>query len=233
MTTSRIARSSQGSALLLDFFAEAELLDNADAGVLVVVVVLDVVVVVFAVVVEAVVVVAAITVRVALMPTLPPPQRTPMPYEPGGVDAGIAYAVEKLPLASRVACGPNPSGGNRSDVEVSCAASLAGQPSVGTLPEIVTESPGDAVDGSTLMLAAAEAVDTDATSTPTMSRTALTTRVAVRRVILDMATPSKTTRKPQRRERVCSRCAGGELVNRNRTFSTSHRRVAEPLVFSS
>jgi hypothetical protein len=218
MSTSKIARRIQGTALLLDFFADAELLEAIVVDVVVVVIdvvvveLVDVVVVLAVVVVAFVVVVAAITVRPAVMPTLPPPQRTPMPYEPGGVDAGIAYDVEKLPLASRVACGPKPSGGNRSDVDVSCAASSAGQPSVGTLPEMVTESPGDAVDGSTVMLAAAEAVATDATNTPITSRTEATIRLAVRRVMLDMPTPLANDAKAARRERVCSRRVPASVV---------------------
>jgi hypothetical protein len=178
--------------------AAAELLDAVVVGA-VVAVVLDVVVeLVLVVVVDGLTVVVdaagATTLRSALMPTLPPPQRTPMPYVPGGVDAGIAYDVVKFPLASRAACGPNPSGGNRSLVDVSCAASLAGQPSVGTLPEMVTESPGDAVDGLTEMLAAAHAIDADTTNPPVMSRTEPTTRVAVRRVMPNIPTPLATSR---------------------------------------
>jgi hypothetical protein len=46
---------------------------------------------------------------------------------------------------------------------------------------MVTESTGDAVDGLTLMLAAAEAVDTDASSTAMTTRTDPRTRVAERR----------------------------------------------------
>lgn len=48
----------------------------------------------------------------------------------------------KLPLASLATCGPKPSGGKRSDVEVSTAVSVGsheGDPVVGTLPENVTD----------------------------------------------------------------------------------------------
>jgi hypothetical protein len=96
-TTTAIARRIHGTALLLDLEPDAERLDAVVVGAVVVVdldvvVELDVVVVVLDVVVVLAVVVvgAALTFRLALMPTLPPPQRTPMLYEPGGVDTGMA-----------------------------------------------------------------------------------------------------------------------------------------------
>src|SRR5947209_5017259 len=147
-----ITRRIQGSGLLLDLVADAELLDNVDAIVVVVVLVVAVVVVllgVVAAVVAVVLVVAggAATVSVALMPTFPPPQRTPIEYVSGGVVAGMANWMLNLPLASRGACGPNPSGPNSTSLDVSCAASSAGQPAVETIPAMVTVAPGAAVDG--------------------------------------------------------------------------------------
>ena len=101
----------------------------------------------------------------------------------------MEYCVEKSPVGARVAGGPKPSGGNRSADDVSCAASLDGQPSVGTLPEIVIVSPGDAVDGSTLMLASAHAVETGTNNAPMLMMMAARARVALRRAGLTMAPP--------------------------------------------
>jgi hypothetical protein len=72
------------------------------------------------------------------------------------------YVVWKLPLASRAVCGPNPSGGKRSAVEVSWAGSPEAQdagPLTGTLPEMVTALPGRADEGETVMLDAADAAE--------------------------------------------------------------------------
>jgi acetyl-CoA C-acetyltransferase len=101
--------------------------------------------------------------------------------------------VVKSPLALRVACGPKPSGGNKSAVEVSCAGSLAGQPSAGTLPEIVTVCPGAAVDGFTVTLATADAGSAAMNSTPIVSTAARSVRVPRMRAnvggMLDRRTP--------------------------------------------
>jgi hypothetical protein len=91
-----------------------------------------------------VVVASWVTWSVAEMPTVPPPQRTPMLWVSGRVAEGIVYVAWKLPLASRAACGPNPSGGNRSSVDVSWIGSSEGHdgvPLTGTLPEMVTVLP--------------------------------------------------------------------------------------------
>src|SRR5581483_506924 len=87
----------------------------------------------------------ATTRRVAEMPTLPPPQRTPSRYVSGGVEDGTVYVILKRPDLLRGAAGPNPSGGNSTADEVGMAGSSTGQacdPSVGMRPVMRTRSPG-------------------------------------------------------------------------------------------
>jgi hypothetical protein len=179
-STTRSASRIHASALLFELLADDDASGADDATVVVVdVLVVDVDVACAVVVVAfAVVVVAAVTVSVAEMPTLPPPQRTPMLYVPGGVVALIVYVVEKSPVGERVAVGPNPSGENSSADDVSCAASLDGHPSVGTLPAIVTVCPGVAVDGSTVMFAAAAAGAADNNKDPRVRTAIARTRAA-------------------------------------------------------
>jgi len=107
---------------------------------------------------------------------------------PGGVVVGIAYWTLNLPLASRGAAGPKPSGGNSTSVDVSCAASSAGQPLVSTMPAIVTESPGAADAGTTLMSSDAAAGSAFVTVNTPVTSTKAVIRLTMRRVTLTMPT---------------------------------------------
>ena len=99
----------------------------------------------------------------------------------------------KWPIASRGACGPNPSGGNRSAVEVSWAGSPEAQdavPLTGTFPEMVTVLPRGADEGDTVMLDAADTAEASKTAATDVSAKAAATRAAptraaVRRVRAD------------------------------------------------
>jgi hypothetical protein len=87
-----------------------------------------------------------VTLSVSVPLTVTSPQRTPMAYEPTGVEAGITKVARKLPLASRGTCGPSPFA-NRfapvcAGVDVSCTAAPDGQLApTETFPEIVMVPP--------------------------------------------------------------------------------------------